>query len=191
MPNFRRARVRGGTFFFTVVTHQRAPFLCSEPARHLLRDVFRQCRARWPLEVDAIVLLPDHLHTIWTLPPGDTDYSTRWGWTKKEFTKRWLQSGHRESAQTAGRRSDGRRGVWQPKFWEHAIRDERDLQRHLDYIHYNPVKHGVARCPHAWPWSSFERWVRIGVYPVDWACSYNGTDLASMDFSDLNACVGE
>jgi putative transposase len=191
MPNFRRARVEGGTFFFTVVTDNRTPFLCDAGSRRLLRKVLHGCQARWPMEVEAIVLLPDHLHTIWTLPAGDTDYSRRWAWTKKEFTREWLQSGYVEHAQTTGRHRDGRRGVWQPKFWEHTIRDECDLRRHIEYIHYNPVKHGVTRCPHAWRWSSFDRWVRAGVYPVDWACSSDRIDQQRMDFSDLDATVGE
>lgn len=141
------------------------------------------------MEFDATVLLPDHLHAIWTLPAGDTDYSKRWAWVKKEFTKRWLESGRPEQAVTAGRSRDGRRGVWQPKFWEHTIRDAKDLERHVEYIHYNPVKHGLVRCPHAWPWSSLSRWVGANLYPVDWACSCVCTS-ATMDFSDLEAGSG-
>ena len=191
MPNFRRAYVPGGTFFFTVVTDQRAPFLCDAPARRLLGKVIRQCQARWPMQIDAVVLLPDHLHTIWTLPPGDKSYSKRWGWVKKEFTRAWLADRHAEQPQTAGRIRDGRRGVFQAKFWEHAIRDEHDLGRHFDYIHYNPVKHGVAACPHRWPWSSSRRWVRAGAYNEDWGCVCSGMQPSAMDFSDVAATAGE
>jgi putative transposase len=138
-----------------------------------------------------MVVIPDHLHAIWTLPHGDADYSIRWAWLKKEFTKRWLNTGRDERGQSAGRIRDGRRGVWQPKFWEHAIRDERDLERHVEYIHYNPVKHGVATCPHAWRWSSFDRWVRAGIYPAEWACSCDSKAYVSVTVADLADTVGE
>ena len=117
MPNWRRAHVPGGSFFFTVVTDRRAKILCDEPARSSLGNIIRRCRKKWPFSVNAIVLLPDHLHPIWSLPSGDTEYSKRWAWIKKEFTKEWLSSDGREQAQTSGRWRDGRRGVWQPKFW--------------------------------------------------------------------------
>ena len=183
MPQYRRTHLEGGSFFFTLVTHNRAGFLCSDDARPLLHRVMRECFARWPTQMDAIVLLPNHLHTLWTLPAGDSDYSVRWAWLKKEFTKTWLATGQAEGPVTNGRRHDGRRGVWQPKFWEHTIRDELDLQRHLDYIHYNPVKHGLVSCAADWPWSSFHRWVRQGAYPKNWGCS-------AMDFDDISDTVG-
>ena len=159
----------GGTFFFTVVTQRRAAVFREVLARRLLGSVLRRCFLRWPTRVTAIVLLPDHLHTIWTLPGGDADFSTRWGWIKKEFTKGWLALGGREQPGPAGPRREGRRGVWQRRFWEHAIRDEEDLEAHFNYIHYNPVKHGLVKSPKQWPWSSFHRWVRRGVCPPNWA----------------------
>ncbi len=131
-----------------------------------------------------MVLAPDHLHTIWTLQPDDADYSRCWGWIKKEFTKEWLLLGGVEQAVTVGRRRERRRGIWQPRFWEHTIRDANDFERHFDYIHYNPVKHRLARCPHGWPWSSFHRWVRAGVYTDDWACSCRRA-AAPLDFQDI------
>ncbi len=149
----------------------------------------RSCRSRWPFVIDAIVLLPDHLHTIWSLPPGDDQYSRRWAWIKKEFTKSWLALGGAEQPQTAGRRRDGRRGVWHPKFWEHTLKDEQDYEDHFHYIHYNPVKHGLAKCPHEWPWSSFHRWVRAGVYSQDWACCERGQPAP--DFHRIEDTVGE
>ncbi len=118
-----------------------------------------------------MVLLPDHLHTIWTLPEGDARYPARWGWIKKEFTARWLRAGGAEQTVTAGRHRDGRRGVLQPKYWEHTLRDEDDFERHLEYIHFNPVHHGLVRRPGDWPYSSFHRWVRRGAYPADWGSS--------------------
>ncbi len=148
MPNWRRAHVPGGSFFFTVVTDRRAQFLTDVPARPVLGNLIRKCQMRWPFHINAMVLLPEHLHAIWSLPPGDTDYPKRWAWIKKEFTKTWLSLGGTEQPQSPGRQRDGRRGVWQPKYWEHTLEDEDDFERHFDYIHYNPVKHRHVRCPH-------------------------------------------
>jgi putative transposase len=169
MADYRRYYVPGGTVFFTLVTKGRARFLCEGAAPQILGQKMRDCRARWPFRVDAIVLLPDHLHCLWSLPPDDHDYSRRWAWIKKEFTKAYLAAGGREHAVSSARRRRGDRGVWQPRFWDHQIRDELDFERHFDYIHYNPVKHGLVARPRDWPFSSFHRWVAAGVYPVDWA----------------------
>jgi putative transposase len=188
MPNWRRAHVPGGTFFFTLVTDRRANILRDSPGRPLLGSMLRRCQLRWPFTLNAIVLLPDHLHAIWSLPPGDTAYPKRWGWIKKEFTKWWLQLGGTEQSVSPGRERDGRRGVWQPKYWEHTIEDETDFEQHFDYIHYNPVKHGHVRCPREWPWSSFHRWVDAGVYDRHWAC---GSDHQKPDFKDIEDTIGE
>lgn len=170
MPNYRRAYVPGGTIFFTVVTYCRRQIFQDETARQILGDKFRDCQRDWPFEINAIVLLPDHLHAIWTLPPGDSNYSARWSWIKKEFTKSWLAAGGTELWVPQGKRKLHRRGVWQPRFWEHTIEDEDDFEIRFDYIHYNPVKHGYVRCPCDWLRSSFHRWVQVGVYPHNWAC---------------------
>lgn len=188
MPNYRRAFVPGGSFFFTLVTNRRKRFLCDIPARPLLGNIIRRCCLRWPMTINAIVLLPDHLHTIWSLPSGDSSYPKRWGWLKKEFTKEWLQLDQQESAISAGRQRERRRGVWQPRYWEHTLEDETDFERHFDYIHYNPVKHGLVKCPRDWPWSSFHRWVTAGVYPNDWACWKNAPP---MTFDEIADTVGE
>jgi putative transposase len=171
MPEYRRAFAPGGTFFFTLVTERRQPLFADATARVLLRRAFAFTMRRWPLTLDAIVLLPDHLHTIWTLPDGDSDFSTRWSALKRVFTQSWLGTGGPEQPRSASRRHNRRRGVWQRRFWEHLIRDETDFERHCDYIHYNPVKHGLVRCPHEWPYSSFRRFVRDGRYEADWACA--------------------
>ena len=168
MPNYRRAWVSGGTFFFTLVTYRRQPLFARALARRLLGRILRQSSARRPVQTDAIVLLPDHLHAIWSLPPEDSDYSKRWAWIKREFTRLWLAGGGTEGAPSRGKQQERRRGVWQPRFWEHTIEDERDFERHFDYIHYNPVKHGLVSRVRDWPWSTFHRWVRAGVYPVEW-----------------------
>jgi putative transposase len=181
--------VPGGMFFFTLVTDQRRPLFESSAARALLGQCIRDCQARWPCSIRAIVLLPDHLHAIWSLPPGDSNYSTRWAWIKKEFTKRWLATGAVESEISEARQREGRRGVWQPRFWEHSIRDEDDYERHFDYIHYNPVKHGYVRCPYEWPHSSFHRWVKADVYPWHWACWDDAQRM--LEFPEIVDTVGE
>ncbi len=186
MPNYRRAFVPGGTFFFTVVTHQRQPILADDPARRLLGSLIRRCQMKWSFKINAVVLLPDHLHTIWTLPRGDSGYSRRWGWLKKEFTKNWLTIGGVETVVSAARRRERRRGVWQPRFYEHTIQDEDDFEIRFDYIHYNPVKHRLVRCPKDWQWTSFHRWVDCGVYPRNWACGHSAPS-----FKHIEDSVGE
>jgi putative transposase len=185
MPNFIRAILPGGTFFFTVVTFERRPMFRDPAARRILREVVEDVRSRRPFEIDGLVLLPDHLHTIWTLPPDDHDFSTLWRKIKEHFTRRHLGIGGPEAPPPTGGRRKGLRGVWQQRFWEHTIRDERDFERHMDYIHYNPVKHGHATCPHAWVWSSFQRWVREGVYAPDWCCECEGRVTKKPTFADL------
>ncbi|MGE4001770.1 MAG: transposase [Planctomycetaceae bacterium] len=187
MADYRRYRVAGGTYFFTVVTRARAPIFQQDAARRILGDKLRECQTRWPFEMTAIVLLPEHLHAIWTLPPADDDYPKRWAWIKKEFTKDWLAAGGSERPMPDARQKRGDRGVWQPRYWEHTIPDEQDFDQHLDYLHYNPVKHGHVACPKDWPHSSFHRWVKKGVYEPDWGCSRNGL----LRFSNLDETAME
>lgn len=168
MPNYRRAFIPGGTYFFTVVTEDRAPLFDNDNARVLLGNVMRRCISRYPHDVLAMVLLPDHLHALWSLPPGDDQYSVRWGWIKREFSHQWLANDSAEQNRSALKRGQ-RRSVWQRPFWEHSIRDEADLEAHFNYIHYNPVKHGYVERPRDWPWSSFQKWVDRGHYSIDWA----------------------
>jgi len=122
-------------------------------------------------------MLPDHIHAIWTLPSGDVEYPKRWGWLKKEFTKRFLASGGIEQKISESRKANRRRGIWQRRFWEHTIQGEADFDNHFDYIHWNPVKHGYVKCPKDWRHSSFHRWVEAGVYHVDWGCGTEPRNL--------------
>ncbi len=163
---YRRARVEGGTYFFTVVTHRRRKFLCEPENVAHLREAFRYVMARHPFVIDAIVLLPDHLHAIWTLPEGDADFSTRWRLVKSAFTRACGEAYH--GVVSSSRRRKGEQAVWQRRFWEHRIRDERDLIQHVEYIHYNPVKHGMVKAPRDWEYSSFHRYVRQGIYDQEW-----------------------
>jgi putative transposase len=184
VPNYRRAYAPGGSYFFTLVTAGRAPILCTDNARSCLRRAIRDARRRWPFGLAAIVLLPEHLHCVWTLPAGDAAFSRRWAWIKRAFTQGWLESGGAERGVSPSKRNDGRRGVWQRRFWEHALRDETDFERHCDYVHYNPVKHGLVSCPRDWPFSTFSRFVRAGDYPSDWGCGLKpAPDFGGMEGS--------
>jgi putative transposase len=187
MSNYRRWRVEGGTFFFTVVTHSRAPLFADALACKILGDKFRECQNEWPFTVNAIVLLPEHLHAIWTLPSGDANYSRRWAWIKKEFTKEWLAIGGREQPVSRARWERRDHGIWQPRYWEHTIDNERDFDRHFDYIHYNPIRHGHVIDPADWPNSSFHRWLQAGVYEIGWGAAHNGPLL----FDDLDETAME
>lgn len=189
MSEYRRYFVPGGTYFFTLVTAGRKPFLCEPRARRCLREAFELCKRRWPFTIIAVVLLPEHLHTIWSLPHDDADYSRRWAFLKRTFTLQWLATGAPEGNVTPGWQRQRRRGVWQPRFWEHSIGDEVDLERHVEYIVYNPVKHGLVRCPRDWPYSSFHRLVRLGDFDRDWGCSEGLT--RPMDFSDIASTAFE
>lgn len=171
MPEYRRWYVPGGTFFFTLVTYRRYPFFRSNKARGLLGEVMRDVRTVSPFQTVATVLLWDHLHVIWTLPRGDSDYSTRWKQIKAGFTQRWLEGGGHELPVSASRKSRGERGIWQRRFWEHRSLEEDDLEVRFDYVHYNPVKHGYVKRPCDWPWSSFGRYVDLGHYVKNWGAS--------------------
>jgi len=168
MGDYRRNYVSGGTYFFTAVTHRRREFLTSPLARRCLREAFAQVRRDRPFWLLAIVLLPEHVHCVWTLPTGDGDFSTRWRLIKSRFTSGYLARGGREAPPTAEQRNQQGRGVWQPRFWEHTCRDEEDLKRCVDYIHWNPVKHRLVRSVRDYPWSSFRRFVQMGEYSEDW-----------------------
>lgn len=164
MPDYRRNRVPGGTYFFTVNLLERSNTLLVSRV-DALRDAVRKVRATRPFHIDAWVVLPDHMHAVWTLPPEDTDYSARWKAIKIAFAK----SIPKTESLSPIRAAKGERGIWQRRFWEHTIRDERDYAAHVDYVHINPMKHGLVNCVADWPYSSFHRWVAQGAYSPDWA----------------------
>ena len=168
MSWYRRRYTPGGTFFFTVVTHGRQPLFRSEANRGLLREAITEQQTRRPFQTLGMVLLDDHLHAIWSLPAGESDYSTRWRLIKDGFTAAYLATGGVEAAVSDERRARGERGVWQRRFWEHECRDDDDVKRCLDYIHWNPVKHGYVTRVADYPWSSFHRWVKSGEYDLEW-----------------------
>lgn len=166
MPNYRRLRIPAATCFFTVNLWNREQRLLVDHI-DLLRAAFRTTRAQRPFALLAAVVLPDHLHCLWTLPEGDEDNATRWRQIKTLFT-RGLPQGEVLSTSRAGK---GERGIWQRRYFERLVLDERDLRAHIDYIHYNPVKHGHAEQAVAWPHSSFHRYVSEGLLHVDWGTS--------------------
>ncbi|MBS0581936.1 MAG: transposase [Proteobacteria bacterium] len=173
MRRYVRAKIEGGTYFFTVNLAQRRDSHLLIDRIDALRDAFRTTRRAHPFDIDAIVVLPEHLHTIWTLPEGDTDFSTRWSLIKARFS-RVIEPEEQISASRLRRRE---RGIWQRRYYEHVIRDEADFSRHVDYIHWNPVKHGWVERVADWPHSSFHQYVRQGWLPANWAVSETIADL--------------
>jgi putative transposase len=163
MPDYRRIRVPGGTYFFTVNLLNRSSVLLTAEIE-LLRTVVRRVRAATPFHIDAWVVLPDHMHCVWTLPEGDADYSSRWRAIKKGFS--WAIAPTERRSEVRQDRNE--RAIWQRRFWEHTIRDQRDYAVHLDYVHFNPVKHGLVETVAEWRFSSFHQAVARGVYPADW-----------------------
>ena len=162
---YRRSNISGGSYFLTLVTHNRQPFFQNPHNIDLLRKAFKRVKEGHSFTVDGIVILPDHLHCLLTLPNGDADYPQRIRMIKSHFTRKY-RGGLR--ARSAARATKGEKAVWQRRFWEHLIRDEEDFRRHVEYIHYNPVKHGLVSSPKDWPWSSFHRYVGENVYDVNW-----------------------
>ncbi len=168
MPRFHRWYSPGAMFFFTAVTYRRRPIFQDVDAVQLLGEVMRSVRTRWPFRTVAMVVLPDHLHCIWEQPRTDPDHSVRWRRIKAEFSKLWLNESGREPFPRNERLRPGEREVWQRRYWEHLIRDGHDLETHLDYVHFNPVKHGLVCRPSEWPWSTYHRFERLGHYPSNW-----------------------
>jgi REP-associated tyrosine transposase len=164
MPNYRRAFVPGGCWFFTVNLLERRNALLVDRIE-MLRDAVQRTRERYPFAIDAFVVLPDHIHAVWTLPPGDADFSLRWRLIKSRFAQDIPKQEYRSDVRIAR----GERGIWQRRFWEHLIRDEADYARHIEYCCINPVKHGLVMRVRDWPHSSFHRDARAGIIPLDWA----------------------
>jgi len=160
---YRRANIQGGCYFFTVALANRQSALLVE---HIdtLRKAFRQVRQRHPFEIVAMLVMPEHLHAVWQLPPDDADFALRWALIKSAFSRaipkhEYIRPSHESKRE---------RGIWQRRYWEHLIRDDEDLARHVDYIHYNPVKHGLVQRAADWPYSSIHRYVRLGWVKENW-----------------------
>ncbi len=182
MVRYRRNFIPGGTFFFTLTLRNRASRLLIEHVDSL-REAFRTARQHHPFAINAIVVLPEHLHLVMTLPPDDTGYASRIRFVKSHFSRRLAQSG------AAIHRNDrGEYDLWQRRYWEHTIRDEEDLQRHVDYIHFNPVKHGHAVRAADWPHSSIHRYIRMGWMNENWAFQANDDEASpEMNFGETSS----
>ena len=171
MSDYRRLYVPGGTYFFTLVNYQRQNLFAEAFRVEQLRQSLRVVKKKRPFVMIAAVVLPNHVHCIWRLPEGDADFSTRWQMIKTDFSRHVPAKTRNDSAKT----------VWQPRFYDHLIRDDEDedFRRHLDYIHFNPVKHGYVTTPSEWPYSSFKRFLTVGWYAHDWG------NVISPDVEDM------
>lgn len=184
MPNYLRNYVPGGWYFFTVVTWKRRTFLTSPIARKALHEAFRKVQINWPFDLFAITLMPNHLHCLWKMPDNDYNYSTRWRLIKSEFTHRFFSYGGKEITPSKSMKRKSQRGIWQKRFWEHTVRNETDLKRCLDYIHFNPVKHGLSSNVADYRWSSFKRFVKLEEYPPTWGDVDPCIDWPSAEFAE-------
>ena len=163
---YRRANVPGASYFFTVNLAERKKSLLLDYVDDL-RHAFKKVKQNHEFSIEAIVILPEHLHTIWQLPENDADFPIRWNLIKGEFS-RALPKTERISN---SRQKKGERGIWQRRYWEHLIKDDLDFERHVDYIHFNPVKHGYIQSPVDWPYSSIHRYIRTGIIKSNWSAN--------------------
>ena len=164
MPNYKRARFEGGYYFFTLVTYKRAELFSQKLARDCLREGINKTRSRHSFESIAFCLLYDHFHCLWKLPENDSDYSMRRSSIKSLFSKSYLKISKIRKPISPSRSRKGKVSIWQRRFWEHQLRDEHDLQNHIDYIHYNPVKHGLVKRVEDWSWSTYHKYLKAGFY---------------------------
>jgi putative transposase len=174
VANYRRAREPGGTFFFTVVTYRRRLVFDQPESRQMLREVVQEVRQRQPFTIDAWVLLPEHMHCIWTLPKESLDFSVRWSLIKCGFSRRAKSLYHVDEWMNASRHKQRETTIWQRRFWEHQIRSEEEYQVYMDYTYFNPVRHGLVKRVVDWPYSTFHRYVRLGIYPENWGSGMDG-----------------
>ena len=168
MGNYRREYDRGRVYFLTQVTYARQDWLCGELARSALRQAINQVRRKYPFQIDAFVLLPDHFHCLWTLPENDGNYSVRMRLIKSHVTQSigdQLQLDLEVSTSRSRRRE---RNLWQRRFWEHRVHDQSEFSAYCDYIHINPIKHGLCKSPTDWQWSTVHRFIQQGIYPTNW-----------------------
>jgi len=173
VSRYRRAKIEGGTFFFTIALADRPNDSLVRYIDHL-RKAYKFVVDHYPFETVAICILPDHLHAIWSLPKGDWNFAVRWSLVKSKFSRALPTPDLRSRSQIAKRD----KGIWQRRYWEHVIRNDDDLVRHVDYIHFNPVKHGYVSQVREWPHSSFHRYVERGLLPLDWGGDVSAIEIA-------------
>jgi len=173
MPNYRRVKIAGGTYFFTLVTNQRNNIFLLDKTVDLFLEALNHVKNLHPFNLVAYCILPDHIHLLWDLPDGDDNFSLRISEIKKRFSKHFIAEYGNQNSISTTQRKRGETGIWQRRFWEHYIRDEEDLNRHIDYIHYNPVKHGLVNRAYDWHSSSFSEYIMKGYYGDDWGVVEN------------------
>ncbi|MEA3327331.1 MAG: transposase [Chloroflexota bacterium] len=183
MPNYRRVRIKGGTYFFTLVTYKRQKIFASLEVRELLLKSINHVKEFHPFSMIAYCVLLDHIHLLWQMPENEYDYSLRIAEIKKLFSKQYKHKISVIPSLNELQTNRGESGIWQRRFWEHYIRDKVDLNRHIDYIHYNPVKHGLVNRVRDWPSSSFFEYVSLGNYHIDWGEGYH-TDQEKISFGE-------
>ena len=191
MSEYRRAHIPGSIVFITLVTYQRKKLFLTAENIDNLRQACAVTIAEKPFVIEAAVILPEHIHFLWRLPPDDSDYSYRVGRMKVLFTRSLRGANALPEHVSESRRKHRESDVWQRRFYEHTIRDEVDLRRHLDYLHFNPVKHGLVKCVHEWEYSSFHRSVRRGEYNHDWGCQCRNNQFSPEVVSLMNLEMGE
>jgi putative transposase len=180
MAQYRRVYFPGGSFFFTIVVNGRKPIFKSAISRKLLREAWSTIHKKYPFTLVACCLLPEHLHCIWTMPENDSDYSMRWKGIKGLFSKEYNKVVRPVVKLSKSMKKKREAGIWQRRFWEHTLCRQEDFNAHIDYIHYNPVKHGLVKNVSDWPWSTFHKYVKQGIYPADW-----GTD----DYKEADSII--
>ena len=166
---YHRVYIKGGTYFFTIVTFQRKKILNEPENIQVLRDAFEYIKKKHPFHLDAYVILPEHIHLIITLPENDDDFSTRIRLMKSYFSRNC--NNLYKQLPDGSRKLKNEQLIWQRRFWEHVIRDNKDYKQHVEYIHYNPVTHGLVSKPIDWVYSSFRRFVKDGIYDMDWGAA--------------------
>jgi putative transposase len=178
MANYRRVIINGGTYFFTVNLNDRKSQLLTQHIENL-REAVRKVKSKYPFKIIAWVVLPEHLHCIWQLPDNDNDYNIRWRLIKTYFSKSLLNILLSDVNLSSSRTQKHEKAIWQRRYWEHLIRDENDLQQHIDYIHINPLKHGYVKAVFDWPYSTFHHYVAQNIYGNNWGYDLNIADLNS------------
>ncbi|MBN2415021.1 transposase [bacterium] len=168
MSNYRRIYIPGGTYFLTLVTHERRPFLTSDTAIHIFKKSWQYVQKCMPFALNAVCVLPEHIHLLITLPANDDDYSRRIKMLKSLFSIHFIKTGGQDGFRNRSRRKKGEAAIWQRRFWEHTVRSQKDYDNHFHYIHRNPVHHGLVPTVKEWKWSSFHRYVEKGFYPESW-----------------------
>jgi putative transposase len=181
MPDYHRIYIPGGTYFFTLVTYDRLPILVTPEARDILRTAWNNVQKRYPFSTIALCILPDHLHCIWSLPEDEANYSLRWSEIKRQFSREYSTRVGSIADRTISRLKRREAAIWQRRFWVHLVCNEDDLRNHIDYIHYNPMKHGLVRSVSEWKWSTFHRFVKNGFYEEGWG----GYEESKMNIGDL------